>query len=261
MRRNAILTFRRHEFSYENSGARARVTPEMQVRGKAKMSVRFPNESDAYRQSRDALLVTELALRDQLEDLAAKRRSLPPGGEIPRDFLFTALDGTPAPLSSLFGQHTTLALYSYMFAPEDDRPCPACTSLVDGWNGQLPQIRQRIAFAAVSSAKIEKLADLKKRRGWNNLPLYSAAGTDYQKLYHGVDETGTERTFLNIFTRDSDTIRHFWGSETERAEIEGHPRHIDTIWPLWGMLDFTPNGREDFFPDVFQDHQDGRSKP
>ncbi len=28
-----------------------------------------------------------------------------------------------------------------------------------------------------------------------------------------------------------------------RTEAGQDPRHVDLIWPLWGLLDFTPDGR------------------
>jgi predicted dithiol-disulfide oxidoreductase (DUF899 family) len=46
-------------------------------------NLRYPNESAEYRAARNALLDEEIALRAQMEAVAAKRRSLPPGGKIP----------------------------------------------------------------------------------------------------------------------------------------------------------------------------------
>jgi Bacterial protein of unknown function (DUF899) len=43
----------------------------------------YPNESDEYRAARNALLDDEIALRAQIEAVAAKRRALPLGGEVP----------------------------------------------------------------------------------------------------------------------------------------------------------------------------------
>ncbi len=50
---------------------------------------------------------------------------------------------------------------------------------------------------------------------------------------------------LNVFQRDGDTIRHFWGSELLYAPIDPgqDPRHVGTIEPLWNLLDLTPGGR------------------
>ena len=40
--------------------------------------ITYPNESAAYRAARNALLDDEIALRRQIEAVAAKRRALPP---------------------------------------------------------------------------------------------------------------------------------------------------------------------------------------
>lgn len=56
---------------------------------------RFPGESDEYRRARDELLDAEIALRRQVEAVAAQRRALPLGGPVPVDYPF--MDGSPAP--------------------------------------------------------------------------------------------------------------------------------------------------------------------
>ena len=100
------------------------------------MAVSFPNETAEYRRSRNALLAAETRLRSSIEDVARLRRSLPAGGEVPHDYVFTTLDGAQAPLSSLFTHSERgLAIYSLMYGPNADAPCPMCTSLLDGLNG------------------------------------------------------------------------------------------------------------------------------
>ena len=48
----------------------------------------------------------------------------------------------------------------------------------------------------------------------------------------------------NIFVRDGGVIRHSWGSELLfHPTPTGNARHIDLIWPLWNVLDLTPEGR------------------
>src|SRR2546425_4104916 len=47
----------------------------------------FSGESDDYQRRREELLAAELALKDQVERVAALRRSLPPGTRIP-DYVF-----------------------------------------------------------------------------------------------------------------------------------------------------------------------------
>jgi predicted dithiol-disulfide oxidoreductase (DUF899 family) len=48
-----------------------------------------------------------------------------------------------------------------------------------------------------------------------------------------------------VFTRHTGEIRHFWSSElmTAPRETGQDPRHVDFIWPVWGVLDTTPAGR------------------
>ena len=59
----------------------------------------FPNESQEYRDARDALLRQEVELMRQLEAVTAQRQSLPPGGEIPEDYVLDRIgdDGASAP--------------------------------------------------------------------------------------------------------------------------------------------------------------------
>jgi hypothetical protein len=84
--------------------------------------VRYPNESTEYRAARNALLNDEIALRAQIEAVAAKRRALPLGGEVPEDYVFERIGKNAAPekvkMSDLFGPHETLILYSFMYGPE-----------------------------------------------------------------------------------------------------------------------------------------------
>jgi Bacterial protein of unknown function (DUF899) len=50
--------------------------------------LRYPNESTEYRAARNALQNDEIALRAQIETVAAKRRALPPGGKVSEDYVF-----------------------------------------------------------------------------------------------------------------------------------------------------------------------------
>src|SRR3954463_1516030 len=104
------------------------------------MGVAFPGESPEYRAARDRLLEQEIELRRAMEAVAAARRTLPPGGAVPEDYVFQEAGpgGTPTDvrLSELFAPgKDTLAIYSFMFprALDDARPCPSCTSFLDAF--------------------------------------------------------------------------------------------------------------------------------
>jgi predicted dithiol-disulfide oxidoreductase (DUF899 family) len=66
------------------------------------------------------------------------------------------------------------------------------------------------------------------------------------------DGENWDETIFNVFRKDGETIRHFWGSEL--AFVPGDPgehhRAGDLADPLWGLLDMTPEGRGSFFPKV-----------
>ena len=232
----------------------------------------FPNESAVYREARNALLDAEIALRRQTEDVAAMRRALPPGGTVPEDFVFERIGAHFRPekvrLSELFGEHSTLLLYSYMFGPERDSPCPGCTHLLDCVDGAARHVPQRAALYVAAASPVARLAAWAKARDWNHLRLISTAGNGYSAHYYGNTESLTpemraqrgykdgqnwDEPMLNVFVKDGDGIRHFWGSEMVFApEDRGqHHRGLDFMDPIWGLLDTTPEGRgSDWFPSV-----------
>lgn len=232
------------------------------------MTPAFPNETPAYRAARAALLTRELELRRQMEAVAAERRALPPGGEVPQDYSFRGLlpDGSigTVPLSALFGpEHHSVALYNFMFPrhPSDDRPgpaggstallpkaempCPSCTALLDQLDGAASHLAQRIGFAVVAKTSVERLLAFGAERGWRNLRLLSSAGTSYNRDYLGESGSGAQQPMLNVFERVGGTIRHFWGAELLYAPTDPGQdmRHVGTLEPLWNMLDMTREGR------------------
>lgn len=212
--------------------------------------VRFPNESAEYRAARTALLKEEIELRRHLERVAAQRRALPPGGEVIGDYQFQGEHGRLT-FADLFGDKQTLAIYSYMFGPQRERPCPMCTNLLGGWEGNAADIDQRIALAVVARSPIERLIEWKRERGWKNLQLYSDLNGNYSRDYHGVLPDGAEIPSFNVFTRRDGTIRHFWGGEMtgNSADPGQDPRGAPDLAPLWNVLDTTPEGRgADWYP-------------
>jgi predicted dithiol-disulfide oxidoreductase (DUF899 family) len=232
------------------------------------MSVTFPGESAAYRAARDRLLERELELRRAMEEVAAARRELPPGGALAQDYVFQGRgeDGAPTDVrfSELFEPgKDSLAIYSMMFPrdPGDDRrgpasgqtrrlalaegPCPSCTALLDQLDGMVEHASQRLNFVVVAKAPVDRLLTFARERGWRRLRLLSSVGNTYNRDYLGETTAGDQRPMLNVFHRDGGTIRHFWGSELFYARTESgqDPRHVGALEPLWNLFDLTPEGR------------------
>jgi predicted dithiol-disulfide oxidoreductase (DUF899 family) len=211
---------------------------ELAARNKA----HFPNETPEYRQARNRLLSEEIELRRKNEQVAALRRSLPTGGEIPEDYAFEGANGVVR-LSQLFGDKDTLVLYSMMFGPQRERACPMCTAMLTSWDGTARNLRERVAVAVTARSPIERLLDFKKERGWQNLQIYSDTKGDYTRSYVSADDGDVPG--LSIFTRRDGAVRHFWSGEMsgEMADPDQDPRGAPDLDPLWTILDLTPGGR------------------
>ncbi len=236
------------------------------------MDVTFPRESAVYRAARNELLTKEIELRRQMEAVAAARRQLPPGGEVPQDYVFEGEGpngaATDVQLSELFAPgKDSLAVYSFMFPrdPEDDRPgpareaesaklppaegpCPSCVGLLDQLDGMVEHAGQIVNFVVVARSPLDRLSTWKRERGWRRLRLLSSANNTYNRDYLAETPEGAQRPMLNVFHRDGETIRHFWGSELFYAPWDPgqDPRHVGTLEPLWNLFDLTPEGRPDW---------------
>ncbi|HEY1773606.1 MAG TPA: DUF899 family protein [Gammaproteobacteria bacterium] len=215
----------------------------------------FPKETAAYRKARDKLLKAEIGLRRQVEEVAKLRRKLPLGGEV-EDFVFEepaeVVGMRKIKLSQLFAPgKDTLILYSYMYSPSMENPCPMCTSIVDSLDGAANHVSQRVNLAIVAKSPLPRILTFARNRGWRNLHFLSSADNLYNRFYHGEDEDGRQWPMINVFVKKDGKVRHSWASELllgKPDKGQGH-RHADMIWPLWNLLDLTPEGRgKDWYP-------------
>jgi predicted dithiol-disulfide oxidoreductase (DUF899 family) len=222
------------------------LTPAQQLAGSNK--AHFPNESSEYRKARNALLAEEIELRRHIERVAARRRALPAGGQIPQDFEFISEHG-PIRLSNLFGNKNTLMVYSMMFGPQRKSPCPMCTSFLTSWNGTAVNLIERVTMLVTARSPIERLIEYKKQRGLSNLPFVSDMSGEYTRTY--VNPEDADVPGFSVFIRRAGAIHHFYTGEMtkEMADPGQDPRGGPDLDPLWLMLDLTPEGRgADWYP-------------
>jgi predicted dithiol-disulfide oxidoreductase (DUF899 family) len=205
--------------------------------------MRFPNEDSKYRAARDKLLQAEAALRKQTEQVAALRRKLPPGGEVPEDYVFESEQGSVR-LSQLFEHGNTLVAYSFMYGPKMKQACPSCTSILDSLDGAARHLEQVTNLVVIAKSPLARILDHARSRGWTHLKLLSSEKNSYNRDYRAESGDGSQMPMLNVF-RKNGTVRHFWGSELLYAKSARgqEPRHVDMIWPIWNVLDVTPQGR------------------
>lgn len=204
----------------------------------------FPNESPVYRAAREELLQAEAGLRNKLEEVAALRRKLPPGGEAREDYVFEGEQGE-VKLSQLFRRGSTLIAYSFMYGPDMQKACPSCTSIIDALDGMAPHVEQRASFVVIAKSPLERFREHARSRGWRRVRLLSSQGSSYNRDYGAETAQGAQMPMLNVFRNAEGVIRHFWGSELlyARSEAGQEPRHVDMVWPLWNLFDLTPEGR------------------
>jgi predicted dithiol-disulfide oxidoreductase (DUF899 family) len=232
----------------------------------AEHDIRFPGESGEYRRERNLLLDAEMDLRRAIERVAAQRRALPLGGPVPEDYRFeeVAEGGGEASFSELFAPgRDTLVIYSFMFPrssgdtrpgpggetgklPLAETPCPSCTSILDSLDGAARHLRRAINLAVVAKSDPERIRTFARERGWRHLRLLSSRNNTYNRDYHAETAEGEQIPIVNVFVRDGDQLRHTWATELMFAPRDGgqDARHVDSIWPIWNVLDMIPTGRE-----------------
>ena len=228
--------------------------------------IRFPGESEEYRRERNRLLEAEAGLRRAIEEVAAQRRALPPGGVVPDDYRFEeAADGSEVRFSELFeAGKDTLVIYNFMFprysgdtrpGPEEgetarlpltETPCASCTSILDSLDGAAVHLARAVNLAVVAKSDPERIKNFARERGWRRLRLLSSRGNSFNRDYNAETPQGEQMPLLNVFVRDGEQFRHTWASELMYAPREAgmEARHVDSIWPVWNVLDATPRGRE-----------------
>jgi predicted dithiol-disulfide oxidoreductase (DUF899 family) len=193
---------------------------------------------------------------------------MPPGGVVPEDYVFqgAGTDGksTDVRLSELFAEgKDSLVIYGFMFPrdPGDERPgprsgetarlplhegpCPSCTAFIDQLEGAAQHAGQRLNLAVVAKAPLARILAFATERGWRRLRFLSSAANTYNRDYLAETAAGHQRPMLNVFHRDGETTRHFWGTELFYAPTDPgqDPRHVGTLEPLWNLFDLTREGR------------------
>ena len=215
------------------------------------MAVRsLANESPEYKKLRAELLEAELALRDQIERVAALRRSLPADTVVEDQRFEEIREGVRAPvrLSELFERpEQTLVLMHFMYGKKQEKPCPMCTLWADGYDGIVPHLRQRVSFAVLVAGDPGAFAEYGRSRGWRHLRIVGAAGSDLKQRLGFELADGAQWPGASVFQRRGDgALLHTYSVNADFGP--GQLRGMDLLTPFWSFLDLTPEGRGEFMP-------------
>jgi predicted dithiol-disulfide oxidoreductase (DUF899 family) len=134
---------------------------------------------DEWQAERNALLDEEKQLTRRSDELARKRRELP-WVPVEKDYRFETEQGTKS-LAELFGGHSQLLVYHFMFGPPYTAGCPVCSSIADTLAPQVPHLAARdTTLLLASRAPLERLLAYRERMGWA-IDWVSSGGSDFNR--------------------------------------------------------------------------------
>jgi predicted dithiol-disulfide oxidoreductase (DUF899 family) len=208
---------------------------------------------DEWTAARKRLLVKEKESSRQRDALSAERRKLPME-EITKEYVFQGPEGRRT-LADLFEGKRQLLVYHFMFGPDWDEGCPACSFVADNFAGSLVHLAARdTAFAVISRAPLDRIEPFKKRMGWR-FPWLSSFGTDFNyDLQVTLDANHIEYNYapvsaqpagrphegeregLSVFLRDGARLFHTYST---------YQRGLDPFLNTYNFLDLTPLGRQE----------------
>jgi predicted dithiol-disulfide oxidoreductase (DUF899 family) len=133
---------------------------------------------EEWEAARTELAKLEAEHAERNREIQEKRRELP-WVPVEKEYEFDTEDGKKT-LAELFDGRSQLLAYNIMYGPDYEiGACPGCTSLADGFDGQLIHMNKRdVTFICFSRAPIDKLAAYRKRMGWQ-FPYVSTYDTDF----------------------------------------------------------------------------------
>jgi predicted dithiol-disulfide oxidoreductase (DUF899 family) len=208
---------------------------------------------EQWLKERVALLAEEKEFTRRRDEMSARVRELP-WVKVDKTYTFDTPTG-PKSLADLFGPHSQLIVYHFMFDPTWSQGCKSCSFIADHYNPLVVHFAHRdTSFVTVSRAPIEKLEAFRKRMGWT-FPWVSAAKTDFSHDF-GVSftdqELASDKTTYN-YTGKPYPIRELPGLSVFYKDPRGNIYHtystfargLDIFLGLYNYLDVTPKGRDE----------------
>ena len=203
--------------------------------------------------ARTALLAKEKAFTRERDQLSEARRALP-WVRIDKDYVFDGRTGKVR-LADLFGPHSQLIVYHFMFGPDWEAGCKSCSFWADNFNSIIIHLNQRdVAMVAISRAPLARLEAFKRRMGWS-FEWVSSHGNDFNRDFavsFTADELHQEANNYNFGTR------HFGGEEAPGLSVfakdaDGqvfhtyscYARGLDMLNGAYHHLDLVPKGRDE----------------
>ena len=209
---------------------------------------------DEWLVARTNLLEREKEQTKQKQEITKARQALP-WVKVEKNYAFETPTG-PLSLSDLFGHHSQLIVYHFMFGPDWENPCKSCSFWADSYNGLTPHLNARdVAFVVVSSAPLDRLVPFKKRMGWD-FDWVSSNGTGFNFDYDvgfGSDRPKDMHNSYNFGTMENPPMDEMHGISVFAKGDDGavyhtystYGRGLETTNAAYAYIDLTPKGRDE----------------
>jgi predicted dithiol-disulfide oxidoreductase (DUF899 family) len=233
--------------------------------------------------ARKELLKEEKELTRRGDELARRRQELP-WVRIDKKYRFDT-DEANVSLAELFRGRSQLLVYHFMFGPDYEGGCPACSTIADGFNGVFVHLANHdVTLSAVSRAPLAKLQRYKQRMGWS-FPWASSLGGEFNYDFNvsltekqqregtfeynysrqpawgdtGIDDSLTKRgegpvgevaamtgTDAATYTRERPGMSAFVLEDgVVYHTYSAYARGLDGLWGMYQWLDRAPKGRNE----------------
>lgn len=205
--------------------------------------------SEQWTRARKSLLQKEKDFLKARDELSRLRRELP-WERVEKRYVFDTTEGEKS-FGELFAGRSQLCVYHFMYAPDKQIGCRACSFWADSFDHVGPHLAQRdVTFLAVSRGPLESLLAMKKRLGWS-FEWVSSGRSDFNYDYQAsIDPSRganvynyapanftSEREGISVFYRDADgSIFHTYST---------YARGIDNMNAAYQYLDLVPKGRDE----------------
>jgi predicted dithiol-disulfide oxidoreductase (DUF899 family) len=200
-------------------------------------------------EARKELLGIEKELTKKRDELARRRQALP-WEKVEKTYRFQGAAG-PITLPELFGPHSQLIVYHFMFGPDWQQGCKSCSFWADGFDGIITHLNQRdVAMVCVSAAPLEKLMAFRQCMGWR-FEWVSSTGTAFNNDFGVAGNRGETLVYnyeraiadagelpgLSVFVKN--------GTGDVFHTYSCYARGLDGLNPAYQLLDLAPKGRDE----------------
>jgi predicted dithiol-disulfide oxidoreductase (DUF899 family) len=223
--------------------------------------------------ARRQLLAAEKEVTRRSDELVKMRQQLP-WVRVEKEYRFDTDDG-PATLAGLFRGRSQLLVYHFMFGPEYQAGCPACSAIADGFNGFVVHLANHdVTLCAVSRAPLATLQAYKRHMGWS-FPWASSNDTDFNFDFHATiteeqQQSGAvEYNYQPVDMRpdpnvddgpDASPVGTDWATYSRQMPgmsafavdhgvvyhtYSAYARGLDGLWGAYQWLDRAPLGRNE----------------